>query len=59
MKSRAEASWVGCNVGVDELKGVSPSGGAIDDLGPLEIFGAEGCVGGYPGVVMMFLVMFF
>ena len=59
MESCAKASWVGCDVGVDELKGTSLSGGVIESLGPLEMFGAEGCVGGYLGVIMMFLVMFF
>ena len=45
MESRAEASWVGCDVGVDELEGARPSEGVIESLGALEMFGAEGCVG--------------
>ena len=59
MDSHAEAGWIGCDVDVDGLKGVSPSGGVIESLGTLEMFGAEGCIGGYPSVVMVFLVVFF
>ena len=47
MESRAEVSWVGCDVVFDELKGVSPSGVVTESLGTLEMFGAEGCVGGH------------
>ena len=58
MESRAEVSWVGCNVVFDELKGVSPSGVVTESLGTLEMFGAEGCVGGHSGVVVVFLIVF-
>ena len=59
MESRAEVSWIGCDLGFDKLKGLSPSGVVIESLGTLEMFGAEGCVGGHPGVVVVFLIVFF
>ena len=59
MESRAEAGWVGCDVGVNELEGVRIDGGVIESLGVLTIFGAEGHVYDYPGIVMMFSVIFF
>ena len=59
MESCAEASWAGCDVGVNELEGVRPDGGVIESLGALEILGAEGRICDCPGIVMMFLVMLF
>ena len=59
MESCAEASWAGCDVGVNELEGVRPTGGVIESLGALVVFVTEGCAGDYLCVVMMFLVMFF
>ena len=59
MESHAEASWVGCDVGADELEGVKPSGCVIESLGASEMFGADGHIDGYRGIVMMFFVMFF
>ena len=58
MDFRAKVSWVGCDVGFDGMKGTSSSGVTIESLGTLEMFGAEGCVGGHPGIVVMFLVVF-
>ena len=46
VKSRAEASWVGCDVGVNELEGVRPIGGVIESVRALEMSGVEGRVGG-------------
>ena len=59
IESCAEAGGVGCDVGIGELEGVRPDGGVIESVGASEMFGAEGCVGDYPGIVMMFLVMIF
>ena len=59
VESRAEAGWVGREVGLDELEGIRPGGGVVESLGTLEMFGAEGSVGDDPGIMMMSFVMFF
>ena len=33
--------------------------GVVENLGALKMFGAEGSVGGYLGIIMMFFIMFF
>ena len=35
VESRAEAGWVGCEMGVDELEGIRPDGGIVESLGAL------------------------
>lgn len=35
VESRAEAGWVGCEVGLDELEGIRPDGGIVESLGAL------------------------
>ena len=46
-------------MGVNALESFMSSGGVIESLGAVEISGAEGNFGGYPGVVMLFLVILF
>ena len=59
MESRVEVSRVGCDVGFNKLKGVSSSGVVIESLRTSEMFGGEVSVGGHPGVVVVFLIVFF
>ena len=58
VESRAEAAWIRCDVGIDELESIRPDGGVDESLGALKMFGAEGSVGGYSGIIMMFFVVF-
>ena len=59
VESRAEAGWIRCEVGINKLESIRQDGGVVESLGALEMFGAEGSVGGYSGIIMMFFVMFF
>ena len=58
VESRAEAGWVGREVGLDELEGIRPGGGIVESLGTLEMFGAEGSVSGHSGIIIVLFVMF-
>ena len=58
VESRAEAGWIRCGLGIDELESIRPDGGVVESLGVLKMFGAEGSVGNYSGIIIMFFVMF-
>ena len=59
VESRAEAGWIRREVGINKLESIRLDGGVVESLGALEMFDAEGSVGGYVGIIMIFFVVFF